>query len=150
LGENVALRACLGVDLRRLGLLAALLLALVASPLASASVARQQSSIVIDYDTGEVLHAVEPDAPAFPASLTKMMTLYLVFEAIEAGRLTPDTRLKVSARAAGMPPTKLGLRAARPSASRTRSWPWSRSRRTTWPRLSPRTSAATRSASPSR
>jgi D-alanyl-D-alanine carboxypeptidase len=109
LGENVASRACLGVHLR-LGFLAALLLALVAAPLASAS-ARQQSSIVVDYDTGEVLHAVEPDAPAFPASLTKMMTLYLVFEAIEAGRLTPETRLKVSARAAGMPPTKLGLRA---------------------------------------
>lgn len=109
LGENVASRACLGVRLR-LGLLAAALLALVAAPLAPAW-ARQQSSIVIDYDTGEVLHAVEPDAPVYPASLTKMMTLYMVFEAVEAGRLTPETRLKVSARAAGMPPTKLGLRA---------------------------------------
>jgi D-alanyl-D-alanine carboxypeptidase len=85
-------------------------LALLAAPLPAQAGGRQQSSILLDYETGEVLHAVEPDAPVFPASLTKMMTLYLVFEAMEAGRLAPSTKLKLSARAAAMPPTKLGLK----------------------------------------
>jgi D-alanyl-D-alanine carboxypeptidase len=79
--------------------------------LASPALARQQSAILIDYDSGEVLYADDPDATAYPASLTKMMTLYLVFEALDQGRLTLDTKLKVSARAAAMPPTKLGLKA---------------------------------------
>ena len=89
--------------------LAAILLPLLL--LATPALARQQSSILIDYDSGEVLYADEPDAQAYPASLTKMMTLYLVFEALDQGRLTLDTKLKVSARAAAMPPTKLGLKA---------------------------------------
>jgi D-alanyl-D-alanine carboxypeptidase len=79
--------------------------------LAAPALARQQSAILIDYDSGEVLFAEDPDASAYPASLTKMMTLYLVFEALDQGRLTLDTKLKVSARAAAMPPTKLGLKA---------------------------------------
>ncbi len=90
------------------GLAAAfLLLVLLAAP----AFARQQSAILIDYDSGEVLYADEPDEPAYPASLTKMMTLYLVFDALEDGRLTRDAKLKISVRAAGMPPTKLGLKA---------------------------------------
>jgi D-alanyl-D-alanine carboxypeptidase len=79
--------------------------------LATPALARQQSAILIDYDSGEVLFAEDPDASAYPASLTKMMTLYLVFESLDQGRLTLDTKLKVSARAAAMPPTKLGLKA---------------------------------------
>lgn len=85
------------------GLLAMTLLA------APGALARQQSSILIDYETGEVLSSEEPDATAYPASLTKIMTLYLTFDALEKGRLQPDSRLRVSARAAAMPPTKLGL-----------------------------------------
>lgn len=89
--------------------LAAFLLPLLL--LAAPGEARQQSAIVIDFDSGEVLYADEPDAAAYPASLTKMMTLFLVFDALSEGRLTPDTKLKISARAAAMPPTKLGLKA---------------------------------------
>jgi D-alanyl-D-alanine carboxypeptidase len=67
------------------------------------------ASIVVDADTGQVLHAVNADTRNYPASLTKMMTLYLVFEALEKGTLTLDQRLPVSKRAAGMPPSKLGV-----------------------------------------
>jgi D-alanyl-D-alanine carboxypeptidase len=69
------------------------------------------ADIVIDDKTGEVLHAVDADAPRRPASLTKIMTLYLLFEQLENGKLTLDTPLPVSAWAAVQNPTKLGLRA---------------------------------------
>src|SRR5690606_29865264 len=64
----------------------------------------------MDYETGTVLHADHADDRNYPASLTKMMTLYLVFEALDAGRLSLDDKLKVSKRAAGMPPSKLWLK----------------------------------------
>src|SRR5215831_2502078 len=67
-------------------------------------------SIVIDVETGRVLSAVNADAITYPASLTKMMTLYLTFEALNAGRLRLDQYLPVSAEAASRAPTKLGLR----------------------------------------
>lgn len=81
--------------------------------LATASVAQasRYAAIVIDDSTGKVLHHVNADAPRYPASLTKMMTLYLTFEALEAKKLNLDQRLPVSARAAGMAPSRLGLRA---------------------------------------
>jgi D-alanyl-D-alanine carboxypeptidase len=67
------------------------------------------SSIVIDADTGEVLHESNADATRYPASLTKMMTLYMLFEAIEQHKMTLDTRMKVSIHAASMPQTNIGL-----------------------------------------
>ncbi len=70
-----------------------------------------KASIVIQYDTGKVLHAVDPDTRLYPASLTKMMTLYLAFEALRRGHLRLDDKLRVSRHAAGMPPSKLGLEA---------------------------------------
>src|SRR5215468_10847162 len=69
------------------------------------------ADIVIDDKTGEVLHAVDADAPRRPASLTKIMTLYLVFEQLEEGKLQLDTPLPVSAWAAIQNPTRLGLKA---------------------------------------
>lgn len=68
------------------------------------------ASIVVDYDTGRVLHETNADTRNYPASLTKMMTLYLAFEALERGDLKLNQRLKVSRRAAGMPAAKLGLK----------------------------------------
>src|SRR5271155_3164855 len=68
------------------------------------------ASIVVDGNGGEVLHATNADAPRHPASLTKIMTLYLLFERIEASRIRLDTQLKVSEHAAQQAPTKLGLR----------------------------------------
>lgn len=78
---------------------------------ATAANATRYAAIVIDDATGRVLHQVNPDAPRYPASLTKMMTLYMTFEAIEQKKLGLDQRIPVSARAAGMAPSRLGLRA---------------------------------------
>ena len=69
------------------------------------------ASIVIDETTGEVLNEVNADQLNYPASLTKMMTLYLAFEAMQKGHLQWDQRLPVSDWAADRMPTKLGLRA---------------------------------------
>jgi D-alanyl-D-alanine carboxypeptidase len=67
------------------------------------------SSIVIDAATGQVLSSVNPDAERYPASLTKMMTLYLAFEALRDHRITDDERVPVSPHAASQAPSKLGL-----------------------------------------
>lgn len=72
--------------------------------------ARRYASLVIDADTGRVLYSRNADTKAYPASLTKMMTLLLTFEALEDGRISLDTRLPVSRRAEGQPPSKLGLK----------------------------------------
>jgi D-alanyl-D-alanine carboxypeptidase len=68
------------------------------------------SSIVVDANTGSVLYEVDSGAPRYPASLTKMMTLYMLFEAMESGRVTRDTQIPVSAYAARRPPTKIGIK----------------------------------------
>ncbi|MDJ1157218.1 serine hydrolase [Chelatococcus sp. SYSU_G07232] len=68
------------------------------------------AAMVVDAKTGRTLHAENEDAPRIPASLTKVMTLYLLFEQLERGRMQLDTNLKVSAYAASQAPSKLGLR----------------------------------------
>ena len=69
------------------------------------------SALVIDDNSGQVLHDAKADEPRHPASLTKIMTLYLLFEQLQAGRLKLDTQLPISAFAAQQAPTKLGLKA---------------------------------------
>ncbi|HTC01998.1 MAG TPA: serine hydrolase [Xanthobacteraceae bacterium] len=69
------------------------------------------ASIMVDGNTGAVLQASNPDAPRHPASLTKIMTLYLLFERLDAGKIKLDTPLKVSEHAADQDPTKLDLKA---------------------------------------
>jgi len=69
------------------------------------------AAIVVDAGTGEVLFARHADSRRYPASVTKMMTLYLVFEALEKGSATLDDVLTVSPLAASQPPSKLGLAA---------------------------------------
>ncbi|MAH83431.1 MAG: hypothetical protein CBB68_03595 [Rhodospirillaceae bacterium TMED8] len=68
------------------------------------------ASIVIDANSGQVLHATNADTRNYPASLTKMMTLFLVFEALDVGEWTLATKLKVSSRAERQPASRLGLR----------------------------------------
>jgi D-alanyl-D-alanine carboxypeptidase len=68
------------------------------------------ASIVVDGNTGAVLQASNPDAPRHPASLTKIMTLYLLFERLDAGKIKLDTPLKVSEHASDQDPTKLDLK----------------------------------------
>jgi D-alanyl-D-alanine carboxypeptidase len=91
----------------------ALLVALLAIAFALAAAGAQASGksavLVVDANTGAVLHQSAADEPRHPASLAKMMTLYLVFERIEQGRLSYQTKLKISANAAETAPTKLGL-----------------------------------------
>jgi D-alanyl-D-alanine carboxypeptidase len=67
------------------------------------------ASIVVDAGTGNVLEAANPDAPRHPASLAKLMTLYMAFEALRDRRITDDEMVPVSAHAASMEPSKLGL-----------------------------------------
>jgi D-alanyl-D-alanine carboxypeptidase len=71
------------------------------------------AAIVVDADTGQVLHDENANEPRHPASLTKIMTLYLLFEQLDSGALKLDTKLPVSAFAASQPPTKLHVRAGK-------------------------------------
>src|SRR5581483_9322957 len=96
---------------RRRGLarLLAAAAAAVIAVAASAHAAGKSAVLVIDANTGRVLHESAADEPRHPASLAKMMTLYLTFELIEQGRLSYQTKIKISANAAETAPTKLGL-----------------------------------------
>ncbi len=68
------------------------------------------AEIVVDINSGKVLTATNADAPRHPASITKVMTLYMLFEQMERGRMSLDTPLRVSSHAASQSPSKLGLR----------------------------------------
>lgn len=68
------------------------------------------AAILVDSSTGEILYARQPDAKRFPASITKVMTLYLTFEALEAGRLKLTDPVVMSRHAANQAPSRLGLR----------------------------------------
>ena len=94
-----------------LGLVLALCIVLILQVFAAEEAEARYASIVIDAETGEVLRSRSADVRRYPASLTKMMTLYLLFEAIDDGKLNLASKLKVSKRAAGQSPSKLGLRA---------------------------------------
>jgi len=80
---------------------------LAAQPAAANS---KYAAFVYDVNSGKTLFARHADKKRFPASLTKMMTLYVLFGELEAGRLNLSSRLKVSKTAASRPPSKLGLR----------------------------------------
>ncbi len=71
--------------------------------------AKDTTYFVVDATNGNVLAQRKPDKQMYPASLTKMMTLYLVFEALENGAITPDTRFTFSRRASSQVPSKLGI-----------------------------------------
>jgi D-alanyl-D-alanine carboxypeptidase len=78
---------------------------------ASAEAQGRYASIIVDANRLDVLHARQIDAPHHPASLTKLMTLYLTFEALDAGMATLDQSVTVSPRAAATPPVSMGLKA---------------------------------------
>ena len=77
----------------------------------SAPAQARYASLVMDAETGQVLHARNANDRNYPASLTKMMTLYMAFQALERGELRLGQRLPASRRAQGMTPSKIGLRA---------------------------------------
>jgi len=95
----------------------ALLLAACSSTLESArvpppvSTAERHASIVVDVNSRQVLYSSHADEMRYPASLTKMMTTYMMFQALENGRLNMDTQIPVSRNAASKPASKLYLKA---------------------------------------
>jgi D-alanyl-D-alanine carboxypeptidase len=93
-----------------LALLTALALMLGAAAEASAANGKY-AAIVVDANTGKTLFSANADQARYPASLTKMMTLYMVFERLASGKLKKGTQIPFSKHAASMAPTKLGVRA---------------------------------------
>ena len=87
----------------------ALVLAVMVLFAPNASANSKYAAYVIHADSGDVLFDRYSDGQRYPASLTKMMTLYLLFEALEAGDIKLDSKIKISAHAAGQPPSKLGI-----------------------------------------
>lgn len=87
----------------------ALTVLILSTSAATAADNRKYASIVIDYDTGAVLHERHADKKLHPASLTKVMTILMMFDALEDGRMRLNDRIRISRYAASMQPSKLGL-----------------------------------------
>jgi len=86
------------------------LVAILAGLFLAGAVPVRAASLVVDVETGQVISADAPNHLWYPASLTKMMTVYLALAEIEAGRLDFDDKIKVSAYAVGQSPVKFGLK----------------------------------------
>ena len=84
--------------------------AAIIGPPSTAAYDPPYASIVVDANSGAVMQATNADSPRHPASLTKIMTLYLLFERLEAGKIKLTTEMPVSAHAAAQAPSKLGLK----------------------------------------
>jgi D-alanyl-D-alanine carboxypeptidase len=82
------------------------------------AIAAPYAAMVVDARSGEVLHSRNADTRLHPASLTKMMTLYIAFEAVKNGEISLDTKVRISKNAAAEPPSKLGLRSGQRIALR--------------------------------
>lgn len=80
------------------------------TPIDAPEVEGRYGSIVVDADSLDIIHARQIDAQRYPASLTKLMTLYLTFDALNEGRLTLDQKLPISRNAQNTPPGKLGVK----------------------------------------
>jgi len=93
------------------GLAAGTLLGATAAPAQDITDNPRYSAIVVDAQSGEVLYGARADSARYPASLTKIMTLYMVFEALAQGTLKPDDTITVSQHAASQAPVKVYLRA---------------------------------------
>jgi D-alanyl-D-alanine carboxypeptidase len=91
-------------------LLSTLALILLAATLFPGDSLARYASVVMDSRTGQVIYSRNADKKLYPASLTKIMTLYMTFEALDRGQLRFDQMLSVSKRAEGQAPTKLGLK----------------------------------------
>ncbi len=99
--------------MRRFAVLAALLAMPLGRPAAAVSLFEQPkyAAFLADADSGEILYSRQADTQRFPASITKVMTLYLVFERLAAGTIQLDDRVVMSRNAANQRPSKLGLKA---------------------------------------
>ncbi len=86
---------------------------MMAAPAVAIENLAKPASIVVDARSGEILHEHNGSGKRYPASVTKVMTLYLLFEELESGRLSLSSKMKVSSYAASARPTKLGLAAGK-------------------------------------
>jgi D-alanyl-D-alanine carboxypeptidase len=102
----------MALAIKQLPRILAMATALLSLPASAASLytAPKYAAILIDHETGEVLYARRADETRYPASITKVMTLYVAFEEVAAGRLKLDDRIRISSHAASQPPSKLGLK----------------------------------------
>ncbi|MBV9589593.1 MAG: D-alanyl-D-alanine carboxypeptidase, partial [Hyphomicrobiales bacterium] len=107
---SIARFSVIGRGLRSFAVFAVLLCASSAFFCCGSTPARAAPSLVIDQDTGAVLSSQDATQPWYPASLTKLMTAYVVLDEIRAGRLSPDSLIVVSANAASQAPSKMGFR----------------------------------------
>lgn len=118
-----AVKACRGLRWGVVGLMTVFAAMSVTSDPADARTKRKRSSkaavssysppysdIVVDANSGAILYSTSPDSPRHPASLAKIMTLYMLFERLEAGKITLKSELPVSAHAAAQAPSKLRLK----------------------------------------
>jgi D-alanyl-D-alanine carboxypeptidase len=101
----------MGLPSRRVAGLFSVVAAIILIVLAPPRPATAGPTLLIDASTGEVLSADNPDAPWYPASLTKLMTAYLTFEAVKAGKIAWDGPLPLSENARRQPATRIGLKA---------------------------------------
>ena len=113
LAATVLVLAGCGSNLKSLpdSLAPSLSTATIKAPPKGPAKARAYAAMVIDVNSGKILFEKNAEDLRYPASLTKMMTLFLLFEDIKAGRISTTSRLKVSRNAASKPPTKIGVRA---------------------------------------
>ncbi len=93
----------------RLPLAAAFAFGLIAASLPTGA-AQASPALVVDLDSGDILHQQEATRSWYPASVTKLMTAYVALDAVRRGRLTLDTPMRVSPRAARMAPSKMGFK----------------------------------------
>lgn len=156
LKSSAVLKSLFGANSRKAGatsLVRFVALTLAAAFITATSVGTAQADpkyagIVIDAKTGKVLYGEDPDGLRYPASLTKMMTLYLTFEALNSGRISLDPKVPVSANAAKEPPSSSAcapVAASRSSRQFLRSSPVPL---TTWPPHSVNISAAPKTVLP--
>jgi D-alanyl-D-alanine carboxypeptidase len=84
----------------------------VPQPVAAASLyaVPKYAAILINSDTGEVMYARQADATRYPASITKVMTLYIAFDELRRGNIRESDAIRISSKAAAQPPSKLGLK----------------------------------------
>lgn len=103
--------SCLGNFFHRAILAVFLAVFLIFTNAGAASANSRYASIVMDADTGEILSQSNADKQLHPASLTKAMTLLMAFEALKQGRISLNDRVRMSRHAAGMAPSKIGIKA---------------------------------------
>jgi len=111
--NSLDLMSIFSASVRKVALVVMAVATLSFASSAPASAAPTYAGIVVDAKTGKVLYSENADSLRYPASLTKMMTLYLTFEALESGKISLSSRVPVSANAAAEPPSKLGVGAGR-------------------------------------